>query len=221
MCRLDTGRRGLLLAAAGSGLSGVAAAQASRRLDFEAASLDAPPPGFTFGLTGGGPTPRWVVLSDTTSPAGPKVLAQTSADRTDDRYPLAILDGFTAQDVALSVQFRPVSGRVDQAAGLVARYLDARSYYVARANALENNIRLYYVLNGRRIQFAGVDVVVSRDRWQALGLRLQGNRLTVSLNGREVLTVTDATYAGPGRVGLWTKADSVTHFDAFEVEALG
>lgn len=213
-------RRTMLLAAASSGFAAGAAAQARRRLDFEDAPLDMPPPGFALGLTGGGPTPRWVVLRDPDSPAGPRVLAQTSRDRTDDRYPLAILDGFSARDVALSVQFRPVDGRVDQAAGLVARYRDARGYYVARANALENNVGLYRVVNGRRIQFGGADVPVPRDRWQTLGLRVEGSRLSVSLDGRVVLAGTDTTFAEAGQVGLWTKADSVTHFDAFEVAAL-
>jgi hypothetical protein len=213
-------RRTALLAVAGSGFASRAGAQATRRIDFEDSPLDAPPPGFTLALTGGGPAPRWVVLADPSSPAGPRVLAQTSRDRTDVRYPLAILDGFSARDVALSVQFRPVDGRVDQAAGLVARYRDPRSYYVARANALENNVGLYRVVDGRRIQFAGADVPVPRDRWQVLGLRVEGNRFTVSLAGREVLNATDATHADAGRVGLWTKADSVTHFDAFEIAGL-
>ena len=122
----------------------------------------AAPPGFTAALTGGGPPPRWVVLEDPSSPAGSKVLAETSRDRTNDRFPLAVLDGVTARDAVLSVRFSPVDGRVDQAAGLVLRYRDARNYYIARANALEDNVRLYRVVDGRRIQFAGVDVRVPR-----------------------------------------------------------
>ncbi len=93
---------------------------------------------------------RWVVLEDPSAPAGPKVAAETSRDRTDDRFPLAVLDGFEARDVAVSVRFKPVSGTVDQAAGLVARLRDPRNYYIVRANALENNVRLYRVVDGRR-----------------------------------------------------------------------
>jgi hypothetical protein len=163
----------------------------------------------------------WAVLEDPSSPAGPKVLAETSRDRTDDRFPLAILEGVTARDVAVSMRFKPVSGTVDQAAGLVVRLRDARNYYIARANALEGNVRLYRVVDGRRIQFAGVDTRVPRDRWQALGLRIEGDRLAVSLDGRELFTATDRTFRDPGRVGLWTKADSLTHFDALEVQPLG
>ena len=110
--------------------------------DFEAVTAGAVPPDFSFALTGGGPPPRWVVLDDASSHVGQRVLAETSRDRTDTRFPLAILDGFEARDVALSVRFRPMDGRVDQAAGLVVRYRGARNYYVARANALEDNVRL-------------------------------------------------------------------------------
>ena len=190
-------------------------------LTFEDAPTGAPPPGFSSALTGRGGPVRWVVLEDASSPEGPKVLAETSKDRTSDRFPLAILDGFEARDVAVSVRFKPVSGTVDQAAGLVVRLRDARNYYVARANALEGNVRLYRVVDGRRTQFAGVDVRVPRDRWQTLGLRVEGERFEVSLDGRTLFSATDRTFAEAGRVGLWTKADSLTHFDGFEAEALG
>ena len=212
----------LLAAACCAGFGATAAAQAPQPArTFEDAVAGAPPPGFSFALTGGGGPVRWVVLEDPSSPAGPKVLAETSRDRTDDRFPLAILEGVTARDVAVSVRFKPVSGTVDQAAGLVVRLRDARNYYIARANALEGNVRLYRVVDGRRIQFAGVDARIPRDRWQALGLRIEGDRLAVSLDSRELFTATDRTFREPGRVGLWTKADSLTHFDALEVQPLG
>ena len=187
---------------------------------FEDAPTGEPPPGFSFALTGRGGPVRWVVLKDPSAPAGAKVVAETSGDRTSDRFPLAILEGFEARDVAVSVRFKPVSGTVDQAAGLVVRLRDPRNYYIARANALENNVRLYRVVDGRRTQFAGVDVPVPRDRWQSLGLRVQGDRLSVSLDGRELFAATDRTFRDAGQVGLWTKADSLTHFDNLEIQAL-
>ena len=217
-------RRRTFLAGVGLAAGGArrrAAAQSTpRRFDFEEMAAGPAPSGFTVALTGGGPPPRWVVLEDSSSPAGPKVLAETSRDRTNDRFPLAVLDGVTARDAVLSVRFRPVDGRVDQAAGLVLRYRDARNYYIARANALEDNVRLYRVVDGRRIQFAGVDVRVPRDRWQTLGLRLEGDRFEVALEGWALFSATDRTFADAGRVGLWTKADSLTHFDGFEVHPL-
>lgn len=209
------------LAGACAGFGAIAMAQAPQAArDFEEAATGAPPPGFSFALTGGGRPVRWVVLEDPSSPAGPKVLAETSRDRTSDRFPLAILDGFEARDVAVSVRFKPVSGTVDQAAGLVVRLRDPRSYYVVRANALEGNVCLYRVVDGRRTQFAGVDVPVPRDRWQTLGLRAEGERFEVSLDGRTLFSAADRTFAGAGRVGLWTKADSLSHFDGLAAEEL-
>ncbi|HYF21344.1 MAG TPA: hypothetical protein VEA40_26010 [Ramlibacter sp.] len=131
---------------------------------------------------------------------------------------MALLDGLQLRDVALTVRFRPVDGRIDQAAGLVLRCRDARNYYIARANALEDNVRLYRVVDGRRIQFAGSNVPVGKDRWQALGLRVEGDRFAVTFEGRTLFTATDRTFTGPGRIGLRTKADSLTHFDGLEAE---
>src|SRR5215207_8390320 len=220
----ETSRRSALVAGLAflmpTGTAPALAQIGPRRFDFEDVAAGAQPPGFAFALTGGGGPVRWSVLEDPTSPAGPKVLAETSRDRTSDRFPLAILEGMEARDVALSVRFRPVSGTVDQAAGLVARLRDPRNYYIARANALEDNVRLYRVVGGRRVQFAGTDVRVPRDRWQALSLRVEGDRLAVALDGRVLFAATDRTFAEAGRVGLWTKADSLTHFDGLEVDAL-
>ena len=211
--------RRCILTVAGLAVTGrQASAQSQRqRIDFEGATVGAPPPGFTLVLTGGGPPPRWEVREDPSAPAGPKVLTETSRDRTDNRFPLAVLDGFTARDATLSVRFRAIDGQVDQAAGLVLRYRDARNYYVARANALEDNVRLYRVVEGRRVQFAGADAKVPRNQWQTLGLRVAGDRFEALLEGQVLFSATDRTFGDAGQVGLWTKADSLTHFDAFEV----
>ena len=185
------------------------------RINFEDLGQNAAPPQFGFALTGGGGPPRWIIVQDRTAPAGPNVLAELTADKTSYRFPLAILGGFAAEDVELTVAFKPVAGSVDQAAGLVARLRDENNYYIARANALENNVRLYRIVNGKRQKFAGVDLKVPSATWQTLGLRVQGEQITVSLDGKDLFAATDRTFTGPGRVGLWTKADSVTYFDDF------
>lgn len=182
------------------------------RFDFEDVPVGQLPPGVTTGLTGGGEPVKWHVIEDKTAPVGPKALAQISADRTDYRFPLAIFDQ-TAKDAMVTVRFKAVSGEVDRAAGIALRLSDANNYYVVRANALEDNVRLYRVVAGKRIQFAGADVKVSSGAWHQLGLDLRGNRLEVFFNGKSLYSTSDATFAGPGRVALWTKADSVTHFD--------
>src|SRR5215212_3074224 len=178
------------------------------------------PLSFDTALTGKGGPVRWELLQDESAPNGPAVLTETSGDRTSDRFPLAILKDFEAQDVEVRVRFKPVSGKVDQAAGLVVRLRDPDNYYIARANALEGNVRLYKVVDGRRRQFAGADADVPRGKWQELGLKVEGDRFAVSLDGKELFRATDRTFAGAGRVGLWTKADSVTHFDGLIVQRL-
>jgi len=188
-------------------------------LDFEGAPVGTLPPGFSTGLTGQGAPPVWRLVEDPTAPAGPKVVAETSGDRTSNRFPLLVFDGVAARDVQVTVAFKPVSGRVDQAAGLVVRLKDADNYYIARANALEGNVRLYKVVGGQRSQFAGKDLGIPRGRWQTLGLGIQGDRLEVKLNGEVLFAARDQTFKDAGKVGLWTKADSVTYFDGLRIEA--
>lgn len=194
--------------------------QSMTRLDFEDATLGTLPAGFRAGLTGNGGPVKWSIVEDASAPAGPKALAETSGDRTDYRFPIAVYEAVSARNVEVTVRFKPVSGRVDQAAGLIVRAHDDNNYYVARANALENNVRLYRVVRGNRQQFAGVDVPVAAGRWQQLGLRVQGDRFTVSLDDKTLFEATDRTFAEAGAVGLWTKADSVTYFDELVVRPL-
>ena len=123
----------------------------------------------------------------------------------------------TAADVEVAVQFKAVAGRVDQAAGLVARLQDQENYYITRANALENNVRLYKVVRGKRTQFAGADVPVASGRWHSLKLVVQGPQFQVFLNDTLLLTAKDTTITAAGKVGLWTKADSVTYFDDLSI----
>jgi hypothetical protein len=126
-------------------------------------------PGFSAGLTGKGPPPAWKIVEDPTAPAGSRVVAETSGDRTDSRFPQLILDGLEAKAVPVTVAFKPVSGRVDQAAGIAVRMKDSDNDDVARANAHEGNVRLY--------KFAGTDVRIPAGQWQTLGLGVQGDRL--------------------------------------------
>ena len=180
----------------------------------------ASPAEFTTALTGKGRPVRWTIVEDPTSPAGPRVLAESSRDETENRFPLAILDGFSARNVRVSVSFRPVAGKVDRAAGVMVRVRDAHNYYIARANALENNVRLYKVVEGKRQRLAGKSVKVPNGQWQTLALLVERNRLAVMLDDELLFTATDDTFSDAGRVGLWTKADSLTHFDAFAIRAL-
>lgn len=188
-------------------------AQTRIHLDFENTALGQLPPGITIALTGGGGPVNWMVIEDKTAPAGPKVLAQTSVDHTDNRFPLAIFDATTPADVRISVRFKSVAGSVDRAAGIAFRLGDANNYYVVRANALEDNVRLYRVVAGHRVQFAGANTKVPSGIWQELAIDARRSRFEVALNGKTLFAATDTTFTAPGRVALWTKADSVTYFD--------
>lgn len=138
----------LLVAAFGLLCANVAIAQ-SRLFDFEKDRVGQPPAGFSFALTGSGRPGVWIVARDVKAPDRFNVLAQTDADPTGYRFPVAVFDDITAKDLELSVRFKPVSGRGDQAAGLVWRYGDKDNYYIVRANALEGNVVLYKIENDR------------------------------------------------------------------------
>ena len=212
-----TKRRDVFILGGATLLAGTASAQGSR-IDFESGQVGALPAGVTTALTGSGGPVKWAILDDASAPAGPKVLAETSADRTDFRFPLAIFGAPVAADLEVAVKFKPVAGDVDRAAGIAVRLADKDNYYVVRANALEDNVRLYRVVNGRRSQFAGANVRVPSGVWQELKISARGNRFEISLDGRRLYDATDSTFANPGRVALWTKADSVTHFDDLRIQ---
>lgn len=188
-------------------------------IDFSSTPIGAPPAGFTEGLTGQGEAVRWQVLEDASAPGG-KVIAETSRDTADYRFPLCIFDGVIDRDIEVSVVFKTVAGEVDQAAGLIARSYDTQNYYVVRANALEANVRLYKVADGIRRQIAGHNVEVTGGIWHSLSLRLVADELQASFDGAPVLSARDHSITSPGKAGLWTKADSLTHFAEFAVKPL-
>src|SRR5260370_6162557 len=119
------------------------------------------PTKFHSAKTGGGAQEKWTVIADPTAPSKANVVAQTSNDKTDYRFPLLIADDGSFKDLDLSVKFKAVSGSVDRAGGLVFRLKDPNNYYIVRANALEDNYRLYHVVDGRRVQFAGANFNVT------------------------------------------------------------
>ena len=148
-------------------------------------------------------------------------------DRTSGRFPLAVYDGASVKDGTIGVRFKTISGQTDQAAGLIWRYRDPDNYYVVRANALEDNVVLYKVEKGERIALAprntpsstyGVKHAVPKQTWNDLTVTFQGNLFTVGMGGKQLFQVEDSTFGNAGKVGLWTKADSVTQFDDFTIQ---
>ena len=187
----------------------------SMKMDFEKDEVGKAPKGFSFALTGQGKPGVWVIRKD--DQVHGNVLAQTDADKTDYRFPVAVYNDFTAKDVDLGVQFKPISGRVDQGAGLVWRYRDQNNYYLTRCNALEDNCTIYHMISGRRQAFQNHKVKVVSNTWHTLRVEANGDHFVVTYDGSKVLDAKDGTFKDPGRVGLWTKADSVIYFDEFSI----
>ncbi len=199
----------------------VQAAQPEARIwSFEDDSVNGLPSGFSFSRTGEGRLGKWLVTAAQDAPSGANVLAQVDEDATDFRFPLAVADEPLLRNFRLSVKCKPVSGAVDQACGVVFRYQDVNNYYVTRANALEENVRLYHVVEGRRGQFAGWNGTVKTGVWQELKVEVRDNHLLVFWDGKKVIDAHDETFAQAGKVGVWTKSDSITYFDALTVEPL-
>jgi hypothetical protein len=195
---------------------------ANRKVDFNQDAIDQPPKGFEFGHTAGDGKPgKWIVQADGNN----KVLAQADPDSTRSRFPVAVLSDLTSADVDLSVRFKPVSGRVDQAAGLVWRYQNQDNYYIVRANALEDNVVVYKVAGGKRTDLPvkgegrtyGKKSDVPSGQWSTLRVVASGRLFEVYFNGSKLYEVEDGTITQAGKVGVWTKADSVTQFDDLTV----
>jgi len=186
---------------------------------FDQDAVGKAPPGWTVTMTNRGGPPQWEVLNDKTAPTQPYVLAQVSQDSTNDRCPLAILDDVSLRDGDVSVWLKPVSGREDRAGGLVWRYRDPNNYYLVRVNALEHNVAVFKVENGQRTQVQdSVQHDIPSNEWSILKISVRGDRFQVYVNHRRILQAWDSTFAGSGKVGLWTLADSVTYFDDFRVD---
>ena len=179
-------------------------------VNFDHAKTGDAPAGWTCTKTGSG-TPKWAVVADDTAPSKPNVLKQSGAAT----YPVAIKNNTSLKDGFVEVKFKAVSGKEDQAGGVIWRAKDADNYYVARANALEDNVCLYYTIKGKRTEKKRVEMKVASNQWHTLRVEFQGSHFKVTLNGKPALEWDDETFKDAGKVGVWTKADSVTLFDDF------
>jgi len=190
----------------------------AQALSFATDVAGAEPKGWILTMTGRG-APKWTVERDDTAPSKGQVLKQSGAAT----FPLALKDGTNIKNGFVEVKFKPISGSEDRAGGLVWRAKDANNYYVVRANALEDNVVLYKTVNGVRNSLDivghkggyGVKTPVPANQWHTLRVDFSGTRFKVIFNEKALFEVDDGTLAEPGMVGLWTKADSVTAFDAF------
>ena len=203
-----------------AGCSGLASREETfqpQTINLDTAEIGKLPIDFSTALTGGGGPISWVVLLDPTAPNAKRVLVQESSDDTSYRFPLCIYEKTVARDVAVEVNYKAISGKVDQAGGIVLRY-SPENYYIARANALEDNIDLFKTVRGKRSKIQEVPVKVTAGQWHTLRFEAKGRRLKVAFDGRVVIDTDDRTFSNPGKVGLWTKADSVSAFANLKIE---
>src|SRR6478736_7991256 len=188
----------------------LAVVMSAETVNFDGLKAGAPPPGWTATKTGTG-EPKLTVEPDDTAPSKPNVLKQ-SGQAT---YPVCLKDDTSLKDGFVEVKFKALSGKEDQAGGVVWRAKDANNYYVARANALENNVTIYHTINGRRTEKKRANMKVPSNQWHTFRVDFQGSHFTVTFNGQQALDWDDETFKDAGKVGVWTKAASVTEFDDF------
>jgi hypothetical protein len=177
---------------------------------FDTAASGTLPADWICGVTGKG-APVWTVEADASAPSKPNVLKQSGSGS----FPWCVKHSAQITDGFVEVKFKPLAGREDQAGGLVWRFKDANNYYIARANALENNVSLYHTQNGRRITIKYVNAPVAGNQWHTLRVEFAGKGIKVTLDGKQYIAADNDQIAGAGAVGVWTKADSVTAFDDF------
>lgn len=186
-------------------------------LKFDDEAIGSLPKILEAGKTGRGTRSEWSVKQDPSAPTPPNVIAQTADQAVDFHFPYVIIRGQNYKDVTLNVQFKAISGTLDQAAGIIFRFVDADNYYVLRANALENNVILFKYVKGARSGVASAQASVPKGTWHELKVAVKGDSIQGYLDGKKVIDVKDSTYT-EGMIGLWTKADSVTYFDNFTIE---
>ena len=194
-----------LLAAAGT------TSFAAETNNFDTARVGAPPPGWTATQMGRG-LAQWAVVADDSAPSKPNVLKQFGGTAF---FPICLKDDTRIKDGFVEVKLKPVSGKQDQAGGVIWRCQDVGHYYLARANALETNVTIYTTLKGRRVTLKNAEVQVAAGAWHTLRVDFRGSQFTVTFDGKKVLEASDNSLPDAGQVGVWTKSDSVTLFDDF------
>lgn len=179
------------------------------------------PASWVAGETNGqGAAATWAVFALPNAPSLPNTFGVMQSNNTGNTYNVAIAERGIYADFELSVEVKPIAGGEDQGGGPIWRCIDPSNYYVCRWNPLEENIRLYKVVQGVRRQLDSAPARIEEDHSATIGVTMQGAEIVCTLNETPVLQFTDDTLSEPGRIGLWTKADAVTLFDNLIVTPL-
>jgi hypothetical protein len=176
------------------------------------------PPEFKIGtLFDGRPAGEWNVIATDRVKSPPHVLAQLLGKGAEHAYKTVFIKESRASDLELEVSFLPIDGKADMGGGLIWRATDDRNYYLTRANPLEQNIRIYRVVNGVRQMLKNFDHIIDVRQWHTLRVSAKGCQVQVFFDGKEVFDLCDQTFS-TGQVGLWTKSDAVTYFDELKLQ---
>jgi len=196
---------------------------AERDLQFSRMKVDEPPSGFRSALMGEGRPGTWKIIeADVPSILGTvtekaeiprqNVLAQTSRDSTDNHYPLLILDDEEFGDFTLTTRFKLQAGVIEQMAGIAFRIQNESNYFYIRASGLYNSLRFVPVINGQIGNPVGPEMPIEKGVWHELKIEAKGNQFNCWFDGKQAMpTLTDNTYSA-GKIGFWTKSDSVSYF---------
>lgn len=195
-----------------------AADDKARTFTFGKDDVNKVPKGWTAAKTGEGDGSVWKVVADDTAPSKKGFVLAQAAESPKALFNLCVLDDSSFKDGEISVAWKAVKGKVDQGGGLVWRYQDPNNYYIARFNPLEDNFRLYKVVAGKRFQLATKEELIAKaGEWHTLSVKMSGDQIDCSLDGKKLLEAKDATFDKAGKVGLWSKADAQTYFDDLKI----
>jgi hypothetical protein len=190
-----------------------------RAFKFKKDDLGKTPAGWKAEKTGKGEGSVWKIVEDDTAPSMSGLALAQTAESPGGVFNICVAEDTNYKDVTLSVTFKAVAGKTDQGGGFVWRYTDHNNYYICRMNPLEDNYRVYHVVNGKRVQIGGKEgIKVPAGEWHKLKVVVKGNKMDGYLDGEKIWEVTDEMFKDAGKIGLWSKADAQSHFDEFKAE---
>jgi hypothetical protein len=203
---------------------------AERLLEFGNVAEGQTPPSFSSLVSGKGKPGEWKVVLDEVTPSLPAlspqaasasrqaVLAQLSQDPEDERFPLFVYEAETFGDFKLTTRLKTVRGEAERMAGVVFRLKDATNFYVLRISSKGNNFRFYKVVDGQRGTIIGPEANVPSGVWHEISVECKGSQITCRLNGDQAIPVITDTSFTSGKIGFWTKSDSVSYFGNTRIE---
>jgi 3-keto-disaccharide hydrolase len=195
--------------------AGPDADKASRTWSFDDETPGAVAAGFTPTQTGekADPPATWAIVADPEAPSPPHVFGVTKTVGVNKTFNNALIEGTSFKDFELTVMLRPVSGANNQGGGVMFRAKGVDDHYIARWNPVENNVRIYALLGGARVDIAAAPLELDPKVWHQLKVTVAGDRIETFVDDKPIVQANDKSLADAGMIGLWTKGDAATLFD--------